>query len=176
MSLNMHLFRDEEVVDEPDFTISNTIKLGTGLKTVADFRAALRQCECSIGGWGNDILYQRAFTNSVSDTEIEVSLLKVTVAALGFVHGATRERIYDRAFTFGWELCSAEVGPQLRLQYSDQPTNEWLRIAMEPIDSYGTPSVFTVEHDGAKCLLGGCCGRPGSFWRAEDSWVFQRRW
>ncbi|MDO8664011.1 MAG: hypothetical protein Q7K44_00445, partial [Candidatus Liptonbacteria bacterium] len=116
---------------EHSFPLWKTIKLDTGLKTADDFRKALKQSGCKIGNWGNDILGNPAFT--VSDTETEVDLVNVSVAELGFKNGAPRKDIYERAVSLGLELCPNEVGPQLRLQYTDQPKGEWLRIAMEPI-------------------------------------------
>ena len=150
------------------------IKLGTGLKDADDFRKALKKADCNIGDWGNDILGKPAFT--VSPEEMEVELVVVSVAELGFKEGATRADIYKRAQELGLDLCPNEVGPQLRLQYKDQPKGEWLLIGMEPITvSDGYLFVFRVERndDGERWLLG--FGRPGDFWYADYRWVFLRR-
>src|SRR3990167_10444038 len=94
-----------------------TIKLGTGLKTADDFRNAFKKAGYKIGNWGNDILGTAAFTAAVATRETSVDLVRVTVAELGFPDGARRGEIYARALEFGLRYCSAEVGPQLRLQY-----------------------------------------------------------
>lgn len=151
------------------------IKLGTGLKDADDFRKALKKADCNIGDWGNDILGKPAFTVSPKETEVE--LVVVSVAELGFKDGATRADIYKRANELGLDLCPNEVGPQLRLQYKDQPKGEWLLIGMEPItDSGGDLRVFSVWRGGGgkQWLLGGD-GGPGSFWSAGRRWVFLRR-
>jgi len=155
------------------FKIWKTIKLSTGLKTAKDFRKVLKKNGNRIGGWGDDILGQSAFT--VSDTEKDVDLVKVSVAELGFKDGATRKDIYDRALELGLQLCPAEVGPQLRLQYADQPKGEWLRIAMEPITgSGGDPHVFYVAHDSDGRWLHGSYGPPNLFWNGDYRFVFLR--
>ena len=106
------------------FPVWKTIKLGTGLKTADDFRQALKASGFEIGNWANDILGKPAFTAAAKETEVE--LVRVSVAERGFKNGATRKDIYQRAQELGLELCPNEVGPQLRLQYKDQPYNEWL--------------------------------------------------
>ena len=156
------------------FPTWKTIKLGTGIKTADDFRNAIKQATMKIGNWGNDILGKPAFT--ASSVETEVDLVNVSVAELGFKDGATRKEIYEQAIKLGLELCPAEVGLQLRLQYKDQPKGEWLLIAMEPItDSDGDLSVFYVERDGNELWLYGCSGHPDSFWDGHNRFVFVRR-
>jgi len=155
------------------FSVWRTLKLGTGLKTANDFRGALNSQGCKISDWAGDILGQPAFT--ASDIETEVDLVNVSVAELGFKKGATRADIYKRALELGLELCPAEVGPQLRLQYKDQPRGEWLRIGMEPLaDSDGYPNVFDVVHGVGELWLYGL-GHPGYFWRGDNRFVFVRR-
>jgi hypothetical protein len=64
--------------------------------------------------------------------ETEIQLVPIFVRDLGFEQGATREEILVRATkSYGLDLVPAEVGPQLRLQYTNQPMNEWLPLAME---------------------------------------------
>jgi hypothetical protein len=57
-------------------------------------------------------------------------------------------------------LCPAEVAPQLRLQYPDQPPGEFLRIAMAPIATNRGDVGFVVGNGGLGLLLIGADGRP----------------
>ena len=149
-----------------------TIKLGT-LKTADEFRKALKDNGFNISDWANNILGRPAFTAATE--EIEVDLVKVTVGELGFKKGARRDQIYDRAKELGLELCSPEVGPQLRLQYQDQPNGEWVLVGMEPIvDSVGGPKLFGVARIGSGLWLSGSWGSTDYFWIADYRWVFCR--
>ena len=148
-----------------------TIKLGTGLKTAADFRKALKAGGFRIGDWANDILGKPAF--SAATKEVEVELVKVLVRELGFKNGATRQEIYQRAQELGLKICPNEVGPQLRLQYKDQPNGEWIVVAMEPMtDALGNLGLFFVRHDGDGRWLGGFYGNSDCVWRAGLEFVF----
>ena len=160
-------------VAEYKFKTWKIIKLGTGLKTAEEFRRVLRDGEFRLSDWASDILGKPAF--KAADEETEVDLVKVTVAELGFKKGARRNQIYERARDLGLELCPPEVGPQLRLQYQDQPNGEWILVAMEPIvDSDGDPRLFDVGRDASGLWLYSCWCAPGRFWDADDQWVFCR--
>jgi len=150
-----------------------TIKLGTGFKNADDFRKTIKDCGMRIGDWANDIIGKPEFT--VAARETEVDLVKVTVGDLGFKDGARRDQIYDRAKELGLEVCPSEVGPQLRLQYKDQPLNEWILIGMEPIRaSGGDLFVFLVEHNDDGLWLLCNYGNPVLVWSAGYQWVFVR--
>lgn len=156
------------------------MKLGTGLKTADDFRKAHEKVGCKIGDYGNDVLEKPAFEKSVAEKETEVELVNVSVEELGFKDGATRADIYKRAKELGLGLCPAEVGPQLRLKYKDQPKGEWVLIAMEPITgSNGYLHVFNVKRydggddDGVLCL-NARNGDPDFSWGGDTRWVFLR--
>lgn len=147
------------------------IKLGTH-KSAEALRQTLIDGGFKIGFLGDEIL-ERITVVPESTT---VELVLVTVAELGFPEGATRQGIYEKASYLGLQPCPAEVGPQLRLQYPDQPRDEWLLMAMEPItDSVGRLNVFRVEHayDGQR--LNAYYGSPGYFWYGHSRWVFCRK-
>jgi len=158
-------------VAEHKFKTWKTIKIGTDIKTAEEFRRALHDGEFRLSDWASDILGKPAF--KAADEETEVDLVKVTVAELSFKEGARRDQIYERAKELGLELCPLEVGPQLRLQYQDQPNGEWILAAMEPIvDSGGPPRLFVVGRDDSGRWLDSYWGGPGRFWGPGSRWVF----
>jgi hypothetical protein len=166
--------RKEREISMNNLKIWKTIKVGTGLRTADDFRKALKQSRNKIGDGASDILGRPAFT--VAPEEAEMDLVVVSVAELGFGAGADREYVFSRAQELGLELCPAEVGPQLRLQYLDQPEGDELLIGMKPIrDSYGEYKVFELEQCQNWRWLCGFQGYPDLVWNADSSWVFVRR-
>jgi hypothetical protein len=151
-----------------------TIQLGTHANNKA-LRQAVIEAGFRISDWADSILIKKT---AVATEPTEANLVIVTAAELGFPDGATREKIYDKAISMGFELCPAEVGPQLRLQYpaDEQPMNEWLLVAMEPIKaSDGSLGVFDVERDGGGAWLGSLSGDPGGVWGASLRWLFRRK-
>lgn len=131
------------------FPVWKTIKLGTGLKTAADFRQALKASNCLIENWTDKLLNH--FALEVSEKEREVGLVKVTPRTLGFESDPTPYEIWAVAQRQGLELLPIEAGFQLRLQYLDQPLNEvlWLGTELELGYSYGNLRVWRVgRHDG----------------------------
>ncbi|MBU2539634.1 hypothetical protein KJ786_00515 [Patescibacteria group bacterium] len=155
----------------PSFKIFQTITLGTGITTADDFRKAIKDNGMEIGKYANDILGKSQFTVTVKETELD--LVNISVADLGFKNGETREKIYARAKELGLELCPNEVGPQLRLQYKDQPKGEVLIIAMEPItDSDGDLELFHVDHNDNSLWLNSYYAHSGSVWNGNYPFVF----
>ena len=177
-----------QTTKSPPFPVWKTIKLGTGLKTSSDFYSSLEQSKMLVGDLANDILGKPTFT--VSERRTYVDLVSVSVADLGFKDEAYRRDIHARALSLGLELCPAEVGPQLRLQYVDQPSGECLTIGMEAIiDSYDDPTIFTVGFDGpdsdvdpslhdeahlGELSLYGDCGDPDEILNTNRRFVFVR--
>ena len=122
-------------------------------------RNALDAAGCSIGDLAGEILARPAFTLSATKTSVE--LFAVSAAELGFqTDTASLADIYARAQQLGFGLAAAEVAPQLRLQYFDQPIGEFLIIGMEPIKTWkGEPVILTVANGGAGLIL---IGQDGS--------------
>jgi hypothetical protein len=154
-----------------NFEIWKTIRIGTAsFKTADDFRKALKEKGFYISRWANDILEKPAFT--VAPKETQVDLFKVTVSQLGF-QSAQLDQIYGRAEELGLELCPAEVGPQLCLQYQQDQPNEWILVAMKPIlDSLGNLRVFNVGGYGSELWLRTYLITPGNVWDPHEQWVF----
>lgn len=157
------------------FPIWKTIRLGTGLNTANDFREAIKTAGMYIGNWANDILGKPTFTAGTKEEEVD--LVVVSNADLGFKDGAKLKDTYARALELGLELCLNEVGPQLRLQYTNQPNDEWLLLAMEPIVGSGDDrELFSVGRDDlGKQYLSGDYGNLDVGWNADTRFVFRRR-
>ena len=158
------------VVEPRDFAVWKTVTLGLH-KSSKDYRKAIEKDGNRIGDYAGQILNK----TEVSQTEVELDLVVVTVGELGFKTGARRDVLYAKALELGLQLCPAEVGPALRLVYKDQPRGEWLRIGMEPITgSVGGPFVFGVDGDDDERWLFSISGYAGGVWGADDRWVFVR--
>ncbi|MBI2012908.1 MAG: hypothetical protein HYS88_00430 [Candidatus Colwellbacteria bacterium] len=153
------------------FLVWRTITLGAFFKDVNSIKKALEKNGFQVSDWAADLMSQAAFR--LATESIDVDLVRLTVAELGFPEGATLQEIYARGKELGLNLCPAEVGPALRYQYPDQPKGEWLTIAMEPIaGSDGRPLVLYVDHGRDARWLDAHWSSPGSFWRSENQFVF----
>ena len=114
--------------------------------------------------------------SSTSKTKERIDLVRLTVEDLGFLKNATYEQIVQRAKELGLELCPAEVGPHYRLQYTDQPMNEWVYVGMRPISGAdGGSRVFRVERDDDGMWLSYGWADPTDVWFPSDQFLFRLR-
>lgn len=129
---------------------------------------------CGIGHLAGEVLARPSF--SVSMTKANVELLAVSPAELGFQTAtASLADIYARAQLLGFGLASAEIGPQLRLQYFDQPIGEFLILGMEPIRTWkGEPVILNVANGGAGLILIGQDGSAEAQISAMSRFLFVR--
>lgn len=162
-----------------EFSVWTTVKLGTGLKTGEDFCRALKAGGFKIGDTAEIMLVHPESSFRVTTTqETKVDLVKITTANLGFrkQFDVRRDQIYERAKELGLELCPAEVGPQLRLQYKyDVKRDWWVYIGMDPISirSWENSSyVFKLQRVGDHLCLFYDPGKPDYKYWVKDSWVF----
>jgi len=157
-----------------EIPIWKTIKVG-GYQNSSAIREAIQSAPCrmAIGDDANEVLGRPAF--QFIKTRIELDLVVVSVAELGFGEAAPLKDIYLRAFAHGFDLCPAEVGPALRLNYLDQPLGEFLRLAMQPISRYdGELVIFSVGNGGEGLLLIGVDGGPNATLSRSARLVFVR--
>jgi len=147
-----------------------TVTLGTH-QNAEGYRHGLNAADCSVNGWACDILDRIAFSFMIR----VVNLVVCSAIELGFAKGATSKDICEAGKRIGLRLCPAEVGPALRLQYRDQPVNESLVIAMDPVVDWNCDSaIFKVEHEDNPCRL--CLSTiffdSGYLWETGYSFVF----
>ena len=106
----------------------------------------------------------------------DATLVRLTVADLGFTSSATTDQIYKRAEELGLELCPPDTGPNYRLKYKDQPLSEWVRIGMKQItDSDGYPRVFNLGRNDGGLWLDDHWAGPDYTWDPGNEWCFRLR-
>ncbi len=142
--------------------------------------------EQNLGDWAKDLMGKPAFTTA--EMEGSTDLVFLTLGAdLGFTKNPRTDEFMTAQFCAAWsaqyldgqviELCQPEDGPQLRLQYDDQPKGEVVWLAMERItDSDGDPGVFSVERrgDGGRWLRASDA-YPRDAWVLDGRIVFRLR-
>jgi len=128
--------------------IWKTITVGTFRDSLA-MRNTLDALDCGVGDGAAQILARPSF--GLAARRGQLDLVTVTAAQLGFQAEAVRlDELHARAEHLGLGLAPAEAGPQLRLQYADQPTGEFLILGMRPLRTWsGEALVFVVANGGA---------------------------
>ncbi len=156
-----------------DVATWKTIAIGTFADSLK-LRTAMDSMGCNVGGQAAEILARPTFILASQKTNIELAL--VSPAQLGFTSDSvTLADLYARARNLGLQLAPSEVGPQLRIQYFDQPIGEFLVIGMEPIKTWsGEPIILNVANGGAGLILIGQDGRPEANLPVTSRFIFVR--
>ncbi len=176
-ALNKFL-RKEDPWNIKNFDVWKTVKLGTWSLSkqgrLSKLKNAIKKAGFKISAWTDDVLNN--ITLRIIKTEVD--LILVSVRELGFKDGAGYKEICHKALEFNLDLCPAEVGLQLRLQYPNQPKDECIRVAMEPIkcsDFDLRILKLAMRHDGDELGLFVDSGFPDCYCPADDHFVFIRR-
>ncbi len=189
----VHACFAQSVPSADQVPVWKTINIGT-FRSVIDLREALETSECGpatsknspnlarsptisckLGDTANEILGRPEFEFVRTPRTIELVL--VSGKDIGFRPDSqpSLNEIYERAESLGFALCPAEVGPQLRLQYTDQKIGEFLTIAMHPIRDYaGDLTILSLGNGGTGLLLVGGRGNPDARIPASVHFVFMR--
>lgn len=118
---------------------------------------------------------KRLFKGERSPITETVDIVRLKVRDFGFTNYPTTTELFAKAEEFGLELCPAEVGPQYRLQQTDQPMDNWFYIGMKPLVASGDPDVFRLAHGSRGLWLSHYWAVPGSSWGLADEFVFRFR-
>ncbi|HLD81612.1 MAG TPA: hypothetical protein VJA22_00200 [Patescibacteria group bacterium] len=159
----------------PEKKIRRGEHIKIGGKTVQELEATLKQYGIKIPKEAEYILQSKKFVTSKESED--ATLIRLTVADLGFETYATLDQIYQRAQELGLELCTAETGPHYLLQYKNQPIDkEWIWMGMEPIDDHnGFPRVFLVGRRDDGTWLHGGWSPPDNKLDSRTEFVFRLR-
>jgi len=143
-----------------------------GGKNAEALKKELEKNKIKTSNYANDILASKDFT-TLENSE-NITLVRLKVRDLGFEQGAITDEVYEKANDLGLELCPAEIGPCLRLKYTDQPMNEWLLIGMKQITPRdGSPLIFDLERREDGLWLCGAWALPDDGWRPARGFVFR---
>lgn len=145
-----------------------------GGKSAEQLIREMQQAGINISDYAQDMLKSREF--GVGKKKEEITLIRLTVADLGFSGYATTDQIYARAETLGLELCPPDTGPNYRLKYQNQPLGEWIYVGMKQIAVRdGGPRVFDLGRVGGGLWLVSDWATPGGEWNPSSGFVFRLR-
>ena len=148
--------------------------LGVGGKDTKQLIKEMKAANINTGGYAKSMLENPDFVTGKNREEI--TLIRLTVADLGFAQGANTSQIFARAQELGLELCPPDTGPNYRLKYQNQPLGEWIYVGMEPITaSFGLPSLFKLFHNAVGLWLSSTWAKPDHVWLPDYEFVFRLR-
>lgn len=165
------VLRGTHEIKPRQFHTWRTVKLGL-YKTPDAYLVSIEARGRKSNQWAREI----ATKVVSSQKEIELPLVDVSGADLGFTDVYTYREFLERAATLKLYPCPAEAGLALADQFDDQPRVDYRRIAMEAItDSVGNLGVFYVYHDGDGLKLKTYRGHPENQWLPGSRWVLTSR-
>jgi len=130
---------------------------------------------CRLGQSANEILGRAGFESNARREDVQLVLLSGKDIGFRPDSQLSLRDLYAHALARGYALCPPEVGPALRMQYTNQRIGEFLHVAMSPIPDYaGNPTIFLVGNGGTGLLLVGASGDPDLRVSATTTFVFVR--
>jgi hypothetical protein len=150
-------------------------QIAIGGKTADQMETKIDQLGFKLWGYAQHMMHHKDFTTLKK--EIQAGFVRLTVRDLfGDNNLHTTDEIYKKADQLGLDLCPAEVGPQYRIQYTNQPMNEWVYIAMKQISvPDGCPRVFGVHRGALGSRLDDGWAKPRYEWNPEYQFLFSLR-
>jgi hypothetical protein len=147
---------------------------------------ALREHNVQLNKAAEALFEDHRFSPLTESKVIEIAF--VSVADLGFADGATYEQLTARARESGLIECPLELGPQLRLQFLDQPEGSAgfpatqhrappgsITVASSPLDERDeTPKGFYLRRIDGVLWLRGYWSWPGHIYSPDGVFVFAR--
>jgi hypothetical protein len=175
---------DEVLEESRRRPIPRVVTIGGASRS--ELLALLRGSDIQLNPYAEALFADDRFTTLPREHRVEIAAL--SVGGLGFGEGATYRQIVARACKAGWVECPLELGPHLRLQYSDQPDGDdglplthgrappgSITVASPPLDDDDeTPKGFYLRRVGCVSWLRGFRSWAGHVWSPGDVLVFSR--
>jgi hypothetical protein len=141
----------------------------TTITSKEDAKEKIQNEGMQVYSYADDLLDKTVFSKESKEYEV----VRFSVAQLGLPKNSTTDQIYAKAKELGLHLCTAEVGPNLRLATKSR---DYMLIAMEQIiDRDGYPGVFNLSWGDSGLALNGCNADPTEEWSSDDEFVFLSR-
>ena len=143
-----------------------------GGKSAEQLISEMEAAGINISDYAKSMLKNREFVPGKNPEE--ATLIRLTVADLGFKSSATTDQIYECAQILGLELCPADTGPNYRLKYRNHPLNERIYIGMKQITgSDGYPNIFELGRRVDGLLLRDSWTEPDGECYSGNKFVFR---
>jgi hypothetical protein len=152
-----------------EMPVWKTVKLGLH-KSPDEYRAALRSAKRKITDWANEILDD--VTCSQEEKEVDLVLLSTDDLGLKDENWTKYRDICTKAIELGLEICSAEVGFALRLQYPDQPRGESVRMPVEAVTGWRDYGFICVSCGSNGRWVEGVRVDPDGFYKIYNPYCF----
>ena len=129
-----------------------------------ELRQRLASASVSLNAYAEQLFEAPEFT--VSTERLQIRLVTVSLADLGFQTGGTLPAIFERAESVGYDLCPPEVAAHLRLQFPDQSAGPYLTVASPRLrpDHIDFPAGFYLRRREDGLWLRG--------YRTDDDWMW----
>lgn len=142
-----------------------------GGKSKEELLKEMEEEEIHVLDYVKSVIMSSDFTTSQKQEHLD--LVHISVKSLGFPEGATTKQIYKKAQEFGLELCPAEVGPHLRLEYNHFDKDGGFYIGMKPIiDSVGNSFIFRIYNDNRAWLHFSNSASANHKWENNQKFIF----
>lgn len=152
-----------------------------GGRTKQELIQQLHASNIRLNEFGDKLLHDEKFL--ISETKYCIETVEVTVHSLGFHKGTNTAELYKRANEIGLRLCSMELGPFLRLAYTDQAEHtshvqnqapsSAVTIASAPLyknDDF--PKGFYLRRMDGELWLRGYTADVLHVWNPQDVFIF----
>ena len=144
-------------------------------KNCLDLVVDLKQKDCQVSLWIEDIVKKNKFT--FQQNNLPINLFRVKVSDLGFNKPAELQEIHANMFDKGFKLVSPEIAILSRQIYDEQPTGEWLRFATpldSMIDSDGVPHLPKLGKALGKFFIETYWSYPKAIFHPHNEFVVQK--